>query len=141
MRPLTFVNGVLFGSTASLGAVLGVVLLFRWVMRLDTSLDQTVVQSNLPLGSLVEYMAVFSALAAVAGLGFWGELTAKPWRGLVDGLLGFCLTAAAIFFFADPDARLAAFAQLACVALVVGLLYTALRRFGLGQYLTRWLGD
>ena len=141
MRPQTFVNGVIFGSAAALGAVLGVVLLFRWFMRIDPSLDQTVVQSDLPLTSLVVDMALFCALAAVAGLAFWGELAAKPWRLAMDGLLGFCLVAAAIFFFADPDARLAAYAQLAFAALVFGLLFAVLRRFGLMRHLTRWLGE
>lgn len=141
MRPLTFVNGVIFGSTAALGAVLGIVLFFRWVMRLDPSLDQTVVQSDLPLSGLVEDMAIFCALAGIAGLGFWGELLAKPWRGVADGALTLGLAAAAIFFFADPEARLVAYARLAFTALAFGLLITFLRRVGLMRQLRRWLGE
>jgi len=141
MRPQTFVNGVIFGSAAALGVVLGVVLLFRGFMRIDPSLDQTVVQSELPLASLVVDMALLCALTAVAGLAFWGELAAKPWRSAMDGFLGFCLAAAAIFFFADPDARLAAYARLALITLVLGLLFVVLRRSGLMRYLTRWLGE
>ena len=141
MRPLTFVNGVIFGSAASLGAVLGVVLFFRWVMRIDPTLDQTVVQSDLPLGDLVEDMLIFSALAAVAGLGFWGELRARSWRGAVDGLLAVGLAAAMIHFFADPAVRLVDYAWLALTALVVGSILIVLRRLGATRYLSRRLGE
>lgn len=141
MRPLTFVNGVIFGSAGALGAVLGIVLFFRWVMRIDPSLDQTVVQSDLPLGSLVEDMLIFCALASLAGLGFWGELLRKPWRAAVDILLGLGIAATAVFFFADPDVRATAYARLGVAALALALGFVVLRRFGLLQYLRRWLGE
>lgn len=141
MRPLAFINGVILGSAGSLAAVLGVILFFRWVMVQDPSLDQTVVQSHLPLGQLLRDMGVFTLLTAAALAGFWGELRQRSWRGAADFVLAVTLSAVFVYFFAAPASQLADFAFLALVAAVVAFLYKLARWAGLLARLQRWLGE
>ena len=101
MRPLAFINGVILGSAASLGGAIAVILFFRWVMTLDATLDQTVVQGHLPLGALAADMFLFLALTAVAALAFLGELRERRWRAAADLGLAAALTAVFIWFFAE----------------------------------------
>ena len=141
MRPMTFINGVIFGSAAALGAVLLLIIFFRWVLTQDASLDQSVVLSSLPLGELLRDALLFLALGALAGAGFCGELLRKPWRGAVDYLLAVAVTGVIIFFFAEPETRLRDLAGLAALALVGAALLTALGRLGVLRRVADWLGE
>ena len=139
MRPMTFINGVILGSSGALGCVLGLIIFFRWVLTQDHSLDQTVVLSSLPLAQLVEYMLIFLALAGLAGAGFAGELLQKPWRGVADYLLIIAVVGVILFFFADNAARARDLVFLACVALAGAAVLAALSRMGLLQRISTWL--
>ncbi|HEV7164922.1 MAG: hypothetical protein ACHQAU_05570 [Gammaproteobacteria bacterium] len=141
MRPMTFINGVIFGSTAALAVVLVIIIFFRWVLTLDTTLDQTVVLSDLPLGELLRDMVIFLALAALAGAGFLGELFHKPWRGAADYLLAVAVIAVIVFFFADPAARLRELVLLVLVAAAGAVLLTLLGRLGFLKQVSAWLGE
>lgn len=141
MRPMTFINGVIFGSSAALGVVLVIIIFFRWILTQDASLDQSVVLSSLPLGELLRDALLFLALGALAGAGFLGELLRKPWRGAVDYLLAVAVTGVIIFFFAVAETRLRDLACLAALALVGAALLTALARLGVLKRVTDWLGE
>lgn len=141
MRPLTFINGVIFGSAAALGAVLAIIIFFRWVLTQDNTLDQTVVSSDLPLGELLRDMLIFMGLTALSGAAFLGELLRRPWRGAVDYLMAVALVAVIVFFFADPATRPRDMALLALTAALGAVLLTALGRMGFLQRISAWLGD
>lgn len=141
MRPMTFVNGVILGSAGALASVLGVILLFRWTMVTDASLDQTVVQSDLPLGQLVRFMCIFTVLALFALLAFWGELRERRWRLAADWALLLALAAVLLWFFAAPGLRLRDFAVLAFCGVAGVLIYGISSRLGWSARLARWLGD
>ena len=141
MRPMTFINGVILGSSGALGCVLGLIILFRWVLTQDATLDQTVVLSSLPLDQLVEYMLLFLGLTGLALIGFLGELFQKPWRGVADYLLMTAVVGVILFFFADTAARARDLVFLACVALAGAAVLTALSRMGLLKRISTWLED
>jgi hypothetical protein len=141
MRPMTFINGVIFGSAAALGVVLLIIIFFRWVLTQDASLDQSVVLSSLPLGELLRDALLFLALAALAGAAFLGELLRKPWRSVMDYLLAVAVTGVILFFFAEPEVRLRDLACLAALALVGAALLTALARMGVLKRVADWLGE
>lgn len=141
MRPMTFINGVILGSSGALGVVLAILIFFRWVLTLDHTLDQTVVLSSLPLDQLARDMLLFLALTALAGAAFVGELLQKPWRGAADYLLAVAVTGIVIFFFAAPELRARELVLLAMLALAGAALLTALARMGLLKRLSTWLGD
>ena len=141
MRPMTFVNGVLLGSAGALAAVLGVILFFRWVMVGDATLDQTVVQSDLPLGTLVKDMCIFTVLALLALAAFWGELRGRRWRLAADWLMLLALAGVVLWFFAEPGLRLRDFTVLAVLGCAGALIYGIFSRLGWTARLARWLGD
>lgn len=141
MRPLTFINGVILGSSGALGCVLVLLIFFRWVLTLDSTLDQTVVLSSLPLGELLRDMALFLGLAALSCAGFLGELYQKPWRGAVDYLLAVAVTGVVIFFFAAAETRFRDFFVLAAVAAAGAVALTVLARLGLLARAGAWFGD
>ncbi|HEX4300866.1 MAG TPA: hypothetical protein VH327_08345 [Gammaproteobacteria bacterium] len=141
MRPMTFINGVLLGSSGALAVVLGVIVFFRWTMLGDPTLDQTVVQSDLPLGELLRDMAIFGALALLALAAFLGELRARRWRLLADWLMSVVLVGVVIFFLGDPAARLGDFTVLAAVAILGAITYGIFSRTSWAARLASWLGD
>lgn len=141
MRPMTFINGVLLGSSAALAGVLGVILFFRWVMVGDPTLDQTVVQSDLPLGELARDMAIFGALTLLALAAFLGELRARRWRLLADWLMSLGLVAVVIFFLGDPALHMRDFMLLAAAGIAGVLLFVVARRLGFLARMSRWLGE
>ena len=141
MRPMTFINGVILGSTGALGCVLGILIFFRWMLTQDHSLDQTVVLSDLPLDQLLHDMLLFMGLTVLAAAGFVGELLRKPWRGAADYLLAVAVVGVVIFFFAAPAARARELVFLALVALMGAALLTALVRLGLLKRVSTWLDD
>lgn len=141
MRPMTFINGVLLGSAGALGTVLGVILFFRWTMVGDPTLDQAVVKGELPLGTLVQYMCIFTLLALLALLAFWGELKARRWRLAADWFMTLALVAVVLYFFAGPGARLRDFTLLGLCAVLGPFIYGIFSRLGWTAQLARWLGD
>jgi hypothetical protein len=141
MRPMTFITGVILGSSGALGVVLGLLIFFRWVLTQDSTLDQTVVLSDLPLDELVRDMLLFLALTGLALAGFLGELFQKPWRGVADYLLLVAVTGVIIFFFAAAAARVQELAFLAVVALALGALLMAAARLGLFKRVSAWFED
>lgn len=141
MRPMTFINGVLLGSAGALAVVLGVILFFRWTMVGDPSLDQTVVQSDLPLGELLRDMSIFGVLALLALAAFLGELRRKPWRLLADWLMSVALVGVVIFFLGDPALRLRDFAVLALTAVLGAMIYGIFSRSSWSAHWSNWLGD
>jgi len=141
MRPMTFINGVLLGSAGALAVVLGVILFFRWTMVGDPSLDQTVVQSDLPLGELTRDMCIFAALALLALAAFWGEIRVRRWRLAADWLMTLALVAVVLFFFAEPAARLRDFALLGLAGALGAVIYGIFSRLGWTARLLRWLED
>jgi hypothetical protein len=138
---MTFINGVLLGSSGALAVVLGVIVFFRWTMLGDPTLDQTVVQSDLPLGELLRDMAIFGALALLALAAFLGELRARRWRLLADWLMSVVLVGVVIFFLGDPAARLGDFTVLAAVAILGAITYGIFSRTSWAARLASWLGD
>jgi len=138
---MTFINGVLLGSAGALAVVLGIILFFRWTMVGDPSLDQTVVQSDLPLGELLRDMFIFGVLAFLALAAFLGELRSKPWRRLADWLMSVALVGVIIFFLGDPALRLRDFAVLAISAVLGAVIYGIFSRMGWAARLASWLGD
>ena len=141
MRPLTFINGVILGSAGALGTVLGLILFFRWTLTIDPTLDQTVVQSDLPLGEILRDMCIFLGLTAVALAGFWGELKERPWRGRADYVLAVTVSGVCLFFFADAETRLRDLGLLLAVAAAGAVVLTLAARLGVLSSLSRWLGD
>jgi hypothetical protein len=141
MRPLTFINGVLLGSAGALSSVLGIILFFRWVLAGDPSLDQSVVQSQLPLNALLLDILVFSGLALLALAAFLGELRLRRWRVLADYLLVVGLVGVVIFFLAEPATRLRDLVFLGVAALAGALLFGLARSLGIVTRVSEWIGD
>jgi len=141
MRPLTFINGVLLGSAGALAGVLGIILFFRWVLAGDTTLDQTVVQSQLPLDQLSLDMAIFSGLTLLALAAFLGELRRRRWRVPADYLLAVGLVGVVIYFLAEPVTRLRDLTVLGGAALAGALFFGLARSLGIVTRVSDWLGD
>ena len=141
MRPLTFIIGVLLGSSGALAVVLGVIMFFRWVMVSDPSLDQTVVTSDLPAGEILRDMAIFGVLALLSLAAFLGELRARRWRLAADYALAVALTGVLLYFFAATASRWRDIAALAAVAVAGTLIYGLARALGLLARFSAWLGD
>ncbi|HSN16868.1 MAG TPA: hypothetical protein VLV87_01550 [Gammaproteobacteria bacterium] len=141
MRPLTFINGVLLGSSGALASVIGVILFFRWTLTSDPSLDQTVVTSDLPLGELLRDMCIFMVLALLALAAFLGELRMRRWRLAADYALAVALVGVAMFFFAGADTRARDLALLGVTALAGLFLYGVARALGWTTRISAWLGD
>jgi hypothetical protein len=138
---MTFINGVLLGSAGALAVVLGVILFFRWTMVADPTLDQTVVQSQLPLGELLRDMLIFGVLALLASAAFIGELRVKRWRLLADWLMSVALVGVVIFFLGEPAARLRDLTILAAAATLAVFIYGIFSRTSWASRLADWLGD
>ncbi|MBU6420666.1 MAG: hypothetical protein KGL98_05880 [Gammaproteobacteria bacterium] len=141
MRPLTFVNGVILGSTTALGGVSGVILFFRYVLMRDSSLDQAVVQSALPLSELGRNTLMFSGLAVLAGVAFWGQVAQRLWRWLAEIALVLGLAAVVIWLVAEPGNRDRDLVALGVIAFVVLALGVAGWRTGFFKLVSAWLGD
>jgi len=137
---LTFINGVILGSAGALGCVLGVIVFFRWVLTLDSTLDQTVVQGSLPLGELLRDMLIFLGVTLLSLVGFWGELKRRPWRGAADFVLSVTVLWVLIFFFADPARYLRDLALLGVGTAAAAVALVLAGRLGLIARLSRWLG-
>jgi len=138
---MTFINGVIFGSSGALGGVLVILIFFRWVLTQDHTLDQTVVLSSLPLHELVKDMLIFLVMAGISGTAFVGELFRKPWRGVLDYLQAVLLVGIILYFFAGPATRGRDLVLLGLAALSGAVLLTALSRLGLLRRIAAWLED
>jgi hypothetical protein len=138
---MTFINGVLLGSSGALATVLGLILFFRWLMVGDPTLNQAVVQGDLPLGELTRDMVIFGGLALLSLAAFLGELRLKRWRLLADWLMTVALVGVIIFFLGDPALRTRDLTLLLVVGFAGAALFGAARRLGLLAPLSRWLGE
>lgn len=125
MRPLSFVNGVVFGSTDALAGVCGVILFLRYVLTLDASLDQSVVRSALPLAELAGCELIFSLLAVLAGWAFWGQVTGRRWRWLAEVALASALVAALMWFLSAGSDRARGLVLLVLCAVTILAVGTA----------------
>jgi hypothetical protein len=74
MRPLTILLGIVMGSTVSLS----VGLIGTWIVILF--LPQDAARFAPEHASLLEAMAVFTALAAATAFSFYGDLRNRGWR-------------------------------------------------------------
>src|ERR1700749_1146307 len=119
MRPLTFINGVILGSTGALASVLVIIFFFRWTLTSDPTLDQTVVTSDLPRDELLRDLLIFTGLALLALAAFRGELPVKRGRLMADYVMAVAVVGVVLFFFAEPANRLRDFAVLAVAAVLV----------------------
>jgi hypothetical protein len=131
MRPMTFINGVIFTSATTLASGLGIVIFLRWVMSLDAGLNQSVVQGSLPLGKLSGDAIMFGILAVVAGLAFRAEIGRRRWRWWIECLLAFCVAATLIPFFADTGNRLRDLGILTAVGVFCLVIWLIARSAGL----------
>lgn len=139
MRPMTFINGVIFGSATALGAVLAILIFFRWVLTQDSTLDQTVIVSSLPLHEIIKDMLIFLGMAVVSGAAFVGELFRKPWRGVLDYLQAVLLVGIVLYFFAAAATRGRELLLLGLAASGGAVVLTALSRLGLFRRIAAWL--
>jgi hypothetical protein len=138
---MTFINGVLLGSSGALALVLSLILFFRWLMIGDPTLDHTVVQSDLPLGEILRDIVIFGGFALLALAAFIGELRGKRWRLLADWIMSLALVGVIIFFLGDPALRGRDLAVLLAVGIAGAVIFGLARRLGVLAVLSRWLGD
>jgi hypothetical protein len=138
---MTFINGVLLGSSGALSSVLGLIVFFRWLLVSDPTLDHGVVRSELPLDQLLRDMLIFGVLASLSLAAFIGELRGKRWRLLADWLMSMALVGVVIFFFAAPELLSRDFAVLLVVGIAAAVIFGLARRLGLLEPVSRWLGD
>lgn len=85
MRPLAVLLGILTGSIVTIAISLSMVLIIFLILSHEHE------QIDAELGALLESVALFSALAAIAFASFLGEIRERRWRryaqaGLVLGL-------------------------------------------------------
>jgi len=76
MRPLTFLIGIVMGSTGSLAFV----LLLVWVVFL--LLPANVQRFETEQSYLLQAIAVFTAFCAASSVSFYGDLRNRSWRYL-----------------------------------------------------------
>jgi hypothetical protein len=124
---MTFINGVIFACSTALAGGLLVIMLFRWTMRMDPSLDQSLVQGSLPLGELLRNLALFAVLAIVAGLTLRAEIKRRSWLWAAEAVLAFTIAAVMVFMLADP-AQLARDLGIQVLAAGIGLAGWAIVR-------------
>ncbi|MGB9428735.1 MAG: hypothetical protein WCC11_02485 [Gammaproteobacteria bacterium] len=141
MRPMTFINGVIFGSAAALGGVLGVILFLRYVLTRDSSLDQTVIRGDLPLGELLRDMLAFSALALLASAAFWGQVAKRRWRWAAEYVLAVAIAAAIIMFLASAGDRNRDLLVLTVAAVLGIVIWLAGWYSGFLQRIRAWLEE
>ncbi|MDX1443309.1 MAG: hypothetical protein R3270_05965 [Gammaproteobacteria bacterium] len=81
MRPLTALNGIIFGSCLSIFIGLAVtLLLFSLLAPENPSLQ-------VELGPLGIYTLVFLGMASISGVAFLGQLKRSTWRWWAEGAL------------------------------------------------------
>ncbi|MBP9591104.1 MAG: hypothetical protein KBE42_03490 [Steroidobacteraceae bacterium] len=97
MRPLTVLTGIVLGSAASTTFALAATL----VVFLILAGEQPQFRAELPL--LGAYLGIFSALTALAALGFIGVLRNRPWRRWAQAAMwGALVSLAALYWSTRP---------------------------------------
>lgn len=94
MRPLTVLNGIIFGSCLSIFIGLAVTcFLFIMLAPENPSLQAE-------LGPLGIYVGLFLGMSIVSGIAFLGQLFRKAWRWWAEGVL--LLAGSASVFYLLP---------------------------------------
>lgn len=91
MRPLTVLNGIIFGSCLSIFIGLGVTLLLFTLLAPENPSLQLELE---PLGV---YTLVFFGMAFVSGVAFIGQMMRKAWRWWAEAVLAVAGTGAVLF--------------------------------------------
>lgn len=102
MRPMTFINGVIFACSTALAGGLVIIMLFRWTMRMDPSLDQALVQGSLPLRELFRNLVLFIVLAIIAGIALRAEIKRRNWLWGAEAVLALAIAAVIVFMLVNP---------------------------------------
>ena len=74
MRPISVLNGILFGTAGSIALGLAVVLFLFLVLEGESP------QLEVEYGPLLRTTGLFWPAALATGASFYGHLTTKPWR-------------------------------------------------------------
>jgi hypothetical protein len=95
MHPFTVILGIVLGSLVSIAFSLNVVMLVFWILY-D---DHPRFAAEMP--EVVRGTLLFSYLAVVAGLSFFGTLMQRSWRYAGLGLLWVSLLATGYYYWPD----------------------------------------
>ena len=94
MRPLTVLNGIIFGSCLSIFIGLAV----TWFLFMLLAPENPSLQVE--LGPLGLYMLIFLGMSLVSGVAFLGQLLRKAWRWWAEA--GLLLAGTATVFYLLP---------------------------------------
>lgn len=97
------------------------------------------VRSGLPLWELLCYALSFSAVAMLAGVAFWAQVVAKPWRWFAEYALLVTISAVIISLFSEIGRRSHELVFLGIAALGVLVLWLVAANSGLFRRVGRWL--
>jgi hypothetical protein len=93
VQPFTVILGIVLGSLVSIAFSLSVVMLVFWIL-LD---DHPRFSAEMP--EVVRGTLIFSFLAIVAGVSFFGTLMGRTWRFAGLGMLWISLFAAGYYYW------------------------------------------
>ncbi len=135
MRPITFLNGIIFACSSAITLAMGVMLLMRLVLLSDQSVNAQEVMGQLPAADLLRYAATLFVVAVCAGWAFFGQLFLRPWRWRAQAVQVAAVLAALAYLFTPADGRVQV---LEGVALITGVI--ALGQFsGLLRRVWEWI--
>ncbi len=95
MQPFTVILGIVLGSLVSIAFSLNVVLFIFWVLYDDHP------RFSAEMPEVVRGTLIFSYLAVVAGVSFFGTVTRQRWRYAGLGLLWASLLATGFYYWPD----------------------------------------
>lgn len=119
MRPITFVNGIIFACSTVMTLVLGGMLLMRMALLSDQSVNPAELAGQLPAAELVRYALTVAVVAFCAAWALAGQLFLKPWRWRAQAAQLAAIVGAMGYLLASPGQR---GLVLEGVALVVGVV-------------------
>jgi hypothetical protein len=93
MQPFTMILGIVLGSLVSIAFSLSVVMLVFWILYDDHP------RFSAEMPEVVRGTLIFSYLAIVAGVSFFGTLTHRIWRYIGLGLLWTSLFATGYYYW------------------------------------------
>jgi uncharacterized transporter YbjL len=95
LQPFTVILGIVLGSLVSIAFSLSVVLLVFWILYDDHP------RFSAEMPEVVRGTLIFTYLAIVAGLSFFGTLTHRTWRFAALALLWVSLLAAGYYYWPE----------------------------------------